>query len=599
MQRLFQFHLGRISQDVTFKTAFLISSQVVLWATLAMLVSQCAIAFGQSQTELSNATGLYARVLRLSHNGDASMNGKIVASVTAFPNGAAEEDVYTSADGVTFSSTGTVKDADFSEGLCCGTLYELPSQVGAMSPGTLLWAGSVGQSSTTKPMQIKIYQSADQGSTWSYLSNCATAATPKSIGGGLWEPQFEIADDGALVCFYSDETQAGYSQLIHQVRSYDGINWQDSYFTVASTIQADRPGMPVVTKLPSGTYFMTYELCGPAACTVFSRTSADGWNWGDPTNMGNKILTGAGQWFEHAPTNAWAASATSSSGTILVIGQVMLNSSGTVSSGNGVTIFTNHSPDGSGPWSTMPAPVHIPDAYDNYCPNYSSPMLPSTDGASVLEFASDYVGTTCTMFYATGPIAVPSAGFTVSGTSLSIAPGAVTGNSSTITITPVGGFTGSVTLTAEVISSPTGGQYPPSLSFGSTSSVNIASTVPGTATLTVSTTPATSSVLAYTKRTNGWWRMTDVSALACVLFFVIPKQRRRRRSTLACMGFVAILGCAGLGCGGALGCGGGGSTGAGSVGTSKAGTTAGTYVVKVTGTSGNIVGSSTLTLTVQ
>jgi hypothetical protein len=374
-----------------------------------------------SRTALSSASAgtaeFYARVLRLSHNGDSTKNGQIVASVTASSKGNLEEDIYANSDGSGFTQIGAITDPDFADGLCCATLYELPSQIGSLTPGTLLWAGSVGKPTTKKdPMQVKIYQSSDQGLTWSYLSNCATATNVRIQRGGLWEPQFTIATDGALVCFYSDETQPGHSQLIHQVRSYDGTRWHDSTFTVAGSNPADRPGMPVVTILPSGTYFMTYEVCGPPACAVFYRTSRDGWNWGDPTNLGTEIVTAAGQWFEHAPTNAWAPSATSSNGTILVVGQMMYDPSeavfsGVVSSGNGITIFTNDSADGSGTWSTMPAPVRVPDAYNNFCPNYSSPLLPSTDGMSVLELASDYVDYAnstgqplCKMYYGSGAI---------------------------------------------------------------------------------------------------------------------------------------------------------------------------------------------------
>ena len=433
----------------------LLSLRAALMFALLLFAASPWIAYAQSRTALSSGTGLYPRVIRLAHQSDSSKNGLIVASVTAFPGGSAEEDIYSSRDGQTFAQLGAVRDSDFAGGLCCGTLFELPAQVGALAPGTLLWSGSVGQQSTTQPMQLKIYKSTDAGATWSYLSNCATAKTPKSVGGGLWEPQFDVASDGALVCIYSDETQSGHSQLLHQVRSYDGINWQDATFTVASNIASDRPGMAVVTKLPSGKYFMTYELCGPAACTVFERTSTDGWNWGDPTNMGSRVLTTAGQWLEHAPTNVWAPSATSTNGTILLVGQMVYDSSGSVSSGNGVTILTNHSADGSGTWSTMPAPVQVPTAYNNYCPNYSSSLLPSVDGSSVLEFASDYVGTTCTMFFNSGAILAGTVAPTVT-----VTPSAVRVSSLplqvTVTVAGQSGGpapTGLVTLTAGSYSS--------------------------------------------------------------------------------------------------------------------------------------------------
>jgi hypothetical protein len=72
--------------------------------------------------------------------------------------------------------------------------------------------------------------------------------------------------------------------------------------------------------------------------------------------------------------------------------------------GNGVILFTNHSPDGSGPWTVVPAPVKVPDAYDNYCPNYSSALLPSVDGKNLLELASDYSGSFCQTYSATGQL---------------------------------------------------------------------------------------------------------------------------------------------------------------------------------------------------
>jgi hypothetical protein len=47
-------------------------------------------------------------------------------------------------------------------------------------------------------------------------------------------------------------------------------------------------------------------------------------------------------------------------------------------------------------------------------------------------------------------LAVPT--FTVAGTPVSVGPGATTGNTSTITLNPRGGFTGNVTLAAAITS---------------------------------------------------------------------------------------------------------------------------------------------------
>jgi hypothetical protein len=123
---------------------------------------------------------------------------------------------------------------------------------------------------------------------------------------------------------------------------------------------------------------------------VFYRTSTDGWNYGSAANTGTKVQTTSGQYFEHAPTNAWSPSVISSNGSLLLVGQVLYESNGSVSSQNGQVLFVNNSADGSGYWYTIAAPVQVPTAYDNYCPNYSSPLLPSADGTTILEMASDY-----------------------------------------------------------------------------------------------------------------------------------------------------------------------------------------------------------------
>ncbi len=104
-------------------------------------------------------------------------------------------------------------------------------------------------------------------------------------------------------------------------------------------------------------------------------------------------------------------------------------------------------------------------------------------------------------------VTVTNPSFTMSSTAVTIATlGATTGNTSTITVTPAGGFTGSVTLTASITSSPTGAVDLPTLGFGSSSPVTITGASAGTATLTIATTAVTSSVLPYPMpRGRGWY----------------------------------------------------------------------------------------------
>lgn len=179
----------------------------------------------------------------------------------------------------------------------------------------------------------------------------------------------------------------------------------------------------------------------------------------------------------------------------------------------------------------------------------------------------------------------PAPSFTVSGSAVTLSPGTTTGNTSTIIVTPAGGFTGSVALTASITSSPTGAQSAPTLSFGSASSVNITGTDAATATLTITTTAATKAALTFPKNPGAPWYARGGAALACILLLGIAARRRNWRSVLGMLAlFVALAGSV-------LSCTSGQK--------SPAATTAGNYTITVTGTSGAITATGTLNLTVQ
>ena len=176
-------------------------------------------------------------------------------------------------------------------------------------------------------------------------------------------------------------------------------------------------------------------------------------------------------------------------------------------------------------------------------------------------------------------------GFTITGTAVTVTPGPIA--VSTITVTPAGGFTGSVALTAAITSSPGGAQSLPILSFGGTSPVSITGAAAGTATLMIDTTPANcapGNVIDLRVR----WYPPGAAALACLLLFSIPRRRRSWRTTLAMLAILVAL------AGGMLACGGGISGR-----NCPPATTAGSYTITVTGTSGSTTGTGVVTLTVQ
>lgn len=178
--------------------------------------------------------------------------------------------------------------------------------------------------------------------------------------------------------------------------------------------------------------------------------------------------------------------------------------------------------------------------------------------------------------------------FTATGTSVSVVPGSTNGNTSTITLTPAGGFTGAVALTAVIASGPAGAADRPTLSFGTTSPANITDSNPAVAILTVTTTAATSSAL-HRPAGPGAGLLGGGGVLACVLLFGFSK-RRRWQTMLGLMAFLMFLG------GGVMSCGGGGGGGGGN---GNSGTTPGAYTVTVTGTSGSTTAQCTVNIQVQ
>jgi hypothetical protein len=291
---------------------------------------------------------------------------------------------------------------------CCAVLYEVPRSVGSIKAGSLLYSADFCYRGM---MSTDIYSSQDHGRSWTFIGApvqggaCRDGKAVKKDG--LWEPDFEVSADGALVMFWSDETDPCCSQKLSQVRTFDGSHWQDRRDTVALANRAARPGMAVVSKTPSGTYFMTYELCGTANCDVMYRTSRDGWNFGPVTNSGKKIITKSGRYFEHAPRNIWfglgRGSDAAGAGELVVIGQVLHEANGSISPQDGEIIFRNSSQDGAGEWTSAPAPVKVANAASgpyNVCQNYSSSLLPVHDGRGLLELASDWNDQhLCTSFF--------------------------------------------------------------------------------------------------------------------------------------------------------------------------------------------------------
>ncbi len=148
----------------------------------------------------------YPRLVRLTY-GPAASNGWIVASTTG-------KLFVSKDDGKSFEFMGNAPVRDGSRLRCCETLYELPKAIGKLPAGTLLYSATYSVGATPTPVaatppasfrdqgvpSIEVYASTDQGAHWTYLSTPVEGRGEKGTG-GLWEPAFSVARDGALVMF--------------------------------------------------------------------------------------------------------------------------------------------------------------------------------------------------------------------------------------------------------------------------------------------------------------------------------------------------------------------------------------------------------------
>jgi hypothetical protein len=177
----------------------------------------------------------------------------------------------------------------------------------------------------------------------------------------------------------------------------------------------------------------------------------------------------------------------------------------------------------------------------------------------------------------TAPVTVVPASFTISGTMITVASGATTGNTSTITVTPAGWFSGTISLTCAI--APVAANDPATCSI-QPASITLNGTTAITTTLTATTTGTTSSINPSNKL---FWPSAGGAALALVFLFGIPARRRNWRTMLGMALLLLAICCVVPGCGG----------------TPSNSTPPGLYSVTVTGTSGGTSSTGYVVLKVQ
>jgi trimeric autotransporter adhesin len=214
----------------------------------------------------------------------------------------------------------------------------------------------------------------------------------------------------------------------------------------------------------------------------------------------------------------------------------------------------------------------------------------TTPGSYTVNVTGASTGSASATTSLTINVPAPPPGFSLRSTAVTI-PTPGSSGTSTITISPSEGFTGNVSLSCAVTGGPMGAVDAPTCSVTAPPPITGATAV--TATLTVSTTAASSAAHGYSvARSQHSPRVAAIGgsavAMAGLLLFGFPMRRRRTMLPLGLLLIAALIGTA-IGCGGKNA----------AAPAANPGTTPGGYTVTVTGSSGAITASTAATITVN
>lgn len=320
-------------------------------------------------------------------------------------------------------------------------LYELPRTVGQLAAGTVLFIGNFGvpggplvPTSGTNPARIEevqaqaleVFASDDAGRTWRPMGQPCDTGGP-SDGHGIWEPYLQVAGDGSLVCYYSDETQRDlgpnyYNQAIVErvapasTVTHDSIGWGPKTnivevpTTTTNTLTDHqrydmRPGMPTVQSLPNGQYVLAYEMVisqtAPPGQVDFNTSdirikfSQDGVHWA-ADDLGRRVISPDGHFLGGTPELAYIpqnAAAGLPNGELVLDGQSYFTRGHgwDGDSGRMLLVNTNY---GQGAWFPVPAQIALrstPFLADG-CGNYKPGLVP-LGGAGLLVLTPQVLGT--------------------------------------------------------------------------------------------------------------------------------------------------------------------------------------------------------------
>lgn len=364
---------------------------------------------------------MYPRVTRLEHDG--SGRDTLLATWEHYESWGQPPEyddkpyfpIYRSENGgQTWSKFSELRDTQSEWGLRYQpNLFELPTDVGPWEAGTVL-AGVNSIPSDLSETSLELYASEDHGETWEYVSTIVTGGEARPAQDDpVWEPEFAISGDGDLVCYYSTEVEGYWTQrLAHKVSPDGGQTWESE--TIDVELEDRRPGMPVVQKLPNGSYMMAYEIVVPDG-EVHVRTSPDGLDWGDPSDPGPRVETDDGRQLWNGPGIAWTPRG-GPDGTVLVAAKTLRYDDGSQAPGSGRTLLATTDLSGEGEWKPISQPLwyddeidveeQYPDAESAAGVGWTTDLVVSDNGKRLFYTTSTYDSDTdlCEIRYAEGPL---------------------------------------------------------------------------------------------------------------------------------------------------------------------------------------------------
>nr|WP_186324722.1 family 16 glycoside hydrolase [Paenibacillus bovis] len=330
-----------------------------------------------------NEANIYARVIELENSG--AKNGRLLSTFErSTEDGSPSKFIIRASDdnGENWYTLSTVSDPLEGDGHPASNawqpfLFEFPQQLGEYPAGTIMLVGNTVPQNVNST-KFQAWYSFDQGETWESHGVIQEGGT---FSEGIWEPFLYLDNKDQLVMVFADERDsANHSQVIAQVISKDGgKTWSEPTPIVASAIQADRPGMPTVAKVgKNGPYVMAYEICGRAHCYINVKTSANGHKWGDPADLGSRVVTTDGYYPGHSPYITWIPTGGKKGQLVLSSQFTFETSTHDIAPGNYQTVFINTN-NGKGDWSWAPAPWKVSNASPKCNANYSPHIMPVGD----------------------------------------------------------------------------------------------------------------------------------------------------------------------------------------------------------------------------